>query len=593
MNTRTTDILAQGDSLAAGARRPDPITVEVIRNYHQSTAKQMRTALIRASFNPVIYEMVDFSLGIFSAEADLLAEGPGIPMFLGTVRFAIQDIIRYVGLGNLEDGDVILSTYPYWTGSHPQDAVIIRPIFVDDKVFGYAAAKAHWMDIGAKDIYGIDTTDIWQEGLQLYGVKIVKRGVLDRELVEIVRANSRLPDSVVGDMTAQIAACNLGAARVLALVSKYGRDIVAGANARILDQSEEIARKAIAAMPDGEWSVNAALDDDGIGSAPVPLRATIRISGDSMTIDTTGSSASTRGPMNCPLASTISVMRLVMKMIVAPNHDANEGFFRPLTVIAPKGSVMNPNPPSPVFLYGWAALVLGEALFKAFAEIAPNRAVARSGGDISGILFSGMDPEGKFFAGGVDESCGQGAAIDQDGENAVISFALGESRNTPVEIVEERFPVLVEKYELWQDSAGAGRFRGGLGVRRRWKILSDLSLISVVEQCKAPAWGVDGGLNASTSNALVLELGTPQEREVGKISGYKLASGTRIEMRTGGGGGWGDPQTRDVIAVLADVNSEYISPESALREYGVVVMQDGPRYRIDEKQTATTRGAPR
>ena len=184
----------------------DPITVEVIRNYHQSTARQMRNALMRASFNPIIYEMVDFSLGIYDENADLLAEGPGIPVFVGALTFAIQDIMAYVGKENVDDGDVILSTYPYWTGSHPQDAVTIRPIFSGGEIIGYAVAKAHWMDLGAKDIYGIDTTDIWQEGLQLFGVKIVKKGVIDKELVEIVRANSRLPEGVIGDMTAQISA---------------------------------------------------------------------------------------------------------------------------------------------------------------------------------------------------------------------------------------------------------------------------------------------------------------------------------------------------------------------------------------------------
>ncbi len=567
---------------------PDPVTVEVIRNYHQSTARQMRNALIRASFNPIIYEMVDFSLGIFTGDAELLAEGPGIPLFLGAVTFAIQDVIRYVGEENLEDGDVILSTYSYWTGSHPQDAVTIRPIFVHGELFGYAAAKAHWMDIGAKDVYGIDTTDIWQEGLQLYGVKIVKKGVLDRELVEVIRANSRLPDSVVGDMTAQIAACNLGAERTVALAEKYGRHVVAAVNARILDQGEAIARQAIAAMPNGEWTVETALDDDGIGSEPVRLKATIRISGDRMEIDTTGSAPETVGPVNCPLGTTVSAMRLVLKMIVAPNHDANEGFFRPLSVFAPEGSVLNPRHPAPVFLYGWSAMNMGEALFRAFAEIAPERSVARSGGDLGGVLFSGRDKDGQFFAGGVDESCGQGAAIDQDGESAVISYALGESRNTPAEIVEERYPILVEAYELWPDSGGAGQYRGGLGVKRRWKALSDLKLISTVEQTKFPAWGIDGG-GSGTANAIVVEHGTSDEKRIGKAANYALKAGRRIQIEMGGGGGWGDPRHRPVDLVVADVRAGYVTPEAALKDYCVALTGNGSALAADLVETERLR----
>lgn len=569
----------------------DPITVEVIRTYHQSTARQMRNALVRAAFNPIIYEMVDFSLGIYDENADLLAEGPGIPVFVGALTFAIRDVMAYVGRENVDDGDVILSTYSYWTGSHPQDAVTIRPIFVDGAIIGYAVAKAHWMDLGAKDIYSIDTTDIWQEGLQLFGVKIVKRGVIDKELVEIVRANSRLPDGVIGDMIAQISACNLGAERTLHLIGKYGLETVKASNARMLDQAEEIARKAIAEMPDGAWTVEAQLDDNGIGKDAVPLKATIRITGDSMHVDTTGSAPQQVGPVNCPLATTASIMRLVMKMMIAPDHDANEGFFRPLTVHAPSGTIFNPIAPAPVFLYGWAAMAIGEQLFEAFTQIAPKRAVARSGGDLGGILFSGLRPDGSFMAGGVDECVGQGASIDADGESALISYALGESRNTPAELIEERFPVLVEEYTLRQDSGGAGRYRGGLGVQRRWRLLDDISLISVLEQTKRPAWGVGKG-KGSVPNRLTVGWGTDGAREVAKITGHPVRSGQRLMLETGGGGGWGDPYERPAETVLADVIDGYVSPERAEADYGVATVLDSDNRRtIDEDATSRARFA--
>ncbi len=570
-------------------RTLDPITVEVIRSYFQSTARQMRSTLVRASFNPVIYEMIDFSVGIYSRDAELIAEGPGIPFFMGTLTFTIRSVMKHLGLDNVHDGDVLLSTYSYWTGSHPQDAVIIRPIFVEGSIFGYTAVKAHWMDLGAKDIYGTDTTDIWQEGLQLHAVKVVKRGKLDDEIVGIIRANSRMPTEVIGDLTAEISACGHGVKRIQELVHKYGTDTVQGTIASILDHGERIAREAIKAMPDGTWSAESALDNNGITQDQVPFKATVRIAGDEITVDTSGSAPQQIGPVNSPFPSTVSAIRLVLKMIIAPNYDANEGFFRPVKVISPEGSVFNPKAPAPIFLSGWTAQIMAESLFQVMAKIAPDKSVARSGGDIGGVMFSGIDPvDGGFFAGGEDECCGQGAGIDQDGENALILFVLGESSNVPIEICEERWPILTEKYELRPDSGGAGKWRGGVGVVKQWKALTDLKLIGTIEQTKAPAWGVDGGRSGKT-NKMTISVGLPHERPMGKASGWALPAGERLLFEMGGGGGWGDPLDRDLDHVLNDVVGGYVSKESAERDYAVVVRQSETSYSLDEKATRALR----
>jgi N-methylhydantoinase B len=567
----------------------DPITVEVIRSFYQSTARQMRSTLVRAAFNPVIYEMIDFSVGIYTRDAELIAEGPGIPFFMGTLTFAIRSVVKHLGIDNIHDGDVLLSTYPYWTGSHPQDAVIIRPIFIEGRVFGYTAVKAHWMDLGAKDIYGTDTTDVWQEGLQLHAVKVVKQGKLDDEIVGIIRANSRMPTEVIGDLTAEIAACGHGVRRILELVQKYGAETVEQASASILNHGERIARDAITAMPDGEWIAESKLDNNGITSDQVPFRATVRIAGDEITVDTSGSALQQPGPVNCPFPSTASAIRLVLKMIMAPNYDANEGFFRPVKIVSPEGSVFNPRPPAPIFLSGWSGEIMAESLFEVMAKIAPERSVARSGGDLGGMMFSGIDPvDGSFFAGGEDECCGQGAARDQDGENALILFALGESRNVPVEIFEERWPILTEKYELRPDSGGAGKWRGGMGVIKQWKALTDLKLIGTIEQTKAPAWGVEGGKSGAT-NKMTISVGLPHERPMGKVSGWVLPAGERLLFEMGGGGGWGDPLDRDPSRVLNDVVGGYVSTASAQRDYGVVIRVKDDAYAVDEKATRAVR----
>ena len=574
----------------------DPITVEVIRNYMQSTARQMRNTLIRASFNPVIYEMVDFSLGVYNRKAELIAEGHGIPFFMGTLSFSIRHVVDYIGEENIEDGDVLLCTYPYWTGSHSQDAVTIRPIFIDGGIFAYTAAKAHWIDIGAKDIYGIDTTDIWQEGLQLYGVKIYKAGKLDKELVEIIRANSRLPDGIIGDMNGQISACNLGARRVIELVAKYGKDVVDGAVESMLAHGEEITRQAIAEMPDGEWSAEGAMDSNGITDDPVPLKVTVRIQGDEMTLDTTGSAETQIGPVNCPIAGTISACRLVLKMLTTPLYDANEGCFRPLKVIAPEGSIFNPKRPAPVFLYGWSAMIMGELIFKALAEAIPERVVARSGGDLGGILISGIDPrDGSYYAGGADESVGQGASYDADGENAVIMYSLGESRNVPAEVIEERHPVIVQKYELRRDSGGAGKFRGGLGVEKFWTALADINPISVIEQTKYPAWGLFGGKSGLPNEAVFCPNKPYEYRGTSgnKVANYTWPKGEEWHLYMGGGGGWGDPLERDPDAVLKDVIGEYVSLDSAEGDYGVVIKEVDGENTLDEAATQALRSERR
>jgi len=568
----------------------DPITVEVIRSYYESTARQMRNVLVRGSFNPVIYEMVDFSLGVYNRNAELIAEGPGIPFFMGALTFAIREIVNYVGEANLRDGDVVLSTYPFWTGSHPQDATLVQPIFVDGRIFGYAAAKAHWMDLGAKDIYGIDTTDIWQEGLQVFGAKVVQEGVLNREIVEIIRANSRVPDACVGDLTAQISACNIGTRLTQELARKYGAATVEAAVSRMLDHGEAIARREIAAMPDGEWVAQAAMDNNGITDEHVPLQVRIKISGDEILVDTTGSAAQQVGPVNCPLATTVSFIRMVMKMIVAPDQTANEGFFRPLKLNIPAGSVLNPRTPAPVFLYSWSAFPMGDAMFKAFAQATPERSVARSGGDIGGLLFSWQDrASGAFVAGGWDESVGQGASISEDGESALVHYSLGESRNVPVEVAEQRYPIHVECYELWNDSAGPGRFRGGLGVRKFWHPLEEIRLIAVIEQTCFPAWGLEGG-KQGCANRLVLKAGSAQERCKGKVSGFHIQPGERIELYMGGGGGWGNPLEREPAKVLRDVRGGYVSLRSAQDDYGVVIREPQPGvFELDEAATQRIR----
>jgi len=552
----------------------DAATIEVIRNYMLSAARQMRNTLVRASCSPVIYEIIDFSQGLYNARADLIAEGPGLPHFMGTLRFAILKVVEYIGEENIKDGDVLLSTYPYWTGSHSQDAVVIRPIFIDGKIFSYAASKAHWMDIGAKDVYGTNTTDIWQEGLQIYGARVRCEGVPNREIIDIVRANSRLPDSVVGDLNAQIASCEQGAQRVVELVQKYCAPVVVAAFEAILDHGERITRQAIREAPDGEWSAQGFLDNNGVTRERVAISLTVRIEGDELTVDTTGSAIQQAGPTNAPLTATIAFARLALKRLTTPNFEANEGCFRPLKVVAPLGSIFNSCSPAPVFQYGHGPAVMGELLMMALSQAMPSQTVARSGSSECAFLFSGIDPDrNQFFAGADIDGVGQGASRDADGESALIVYFGGDGRNLPIEVLESRFPVLSLSYELRPDSAGAGQFRGGLGVVKMWRALADLRCITVVEQTDAPPEGLFGG-GRGLPNLSIMNADTDRESRIGKQSDADLPAGAEWHLFTGGGGGWGDSMQRDLAAVLDDLTEGYISPAGAEKDYGVVRQTD-------------------
>jgi len=574
-----------------GTKGLDPITVEVIKNSLVSAANEMTSALIRTSFNPILYEMVDFCVDLFNEKAELIAEGRGAVCFMGSVSFGIKNVVNHVGKDNIEEGDVFLTIYGYFAGSHQSDVLVFKPIFHEKQIFGYAAAKAHWMDVGACSPFGCNTTDMWQEGVILPGVKVVKKGVFDKEILDIVRFNSRLADTAIGDLTAEIAACEAGEKRLLALINKYGKDTVNEAIAAIMNHDEAIMRQAIAKTPDGEYSAEGQLDNDGIDDNPLKVRVTVRVKGDEMTIDTTGSAPQALGPTNCPYPSTVAFCRLVVKMIFDPHTRASEGHWRPLSVIAPEGSIYNPQPPAPTWLYGWTGEPLGEAIFSALAEAVPEKVVAHSGGDIcAGAALYGINPrDGKFFMAIPGQGpIGQGASFDRDGGDATIVYAMSGSEAIPIEVCEERYPMLIENWAFRQDSGGPGKFRGGLGVERYVKCLINGTVDGVVEQTKDPPRGLFGG-KKGLANVGILWPGTSKEKKFGKFTGVPFLEGERHCVLTGGGGGWGNPYERDMQAVLEDVIRGYVSLDSARKDYGVVIREENGESILDEVETEKLR----
>lgn len=567
----------------------DPITVEVIGNYLRSVTTQMGSNLVRAAFTPVMTEMRDFSCAIFTREHELVAERSGLPIFTGTLDIVGRTLVNYVGKDNIDEGDVILCTYPYMHGSHAQDVTLMKPIFVDKEIFFYAMVKGHWIDLGGKAIYISDSTSMWVEGLKLRASKIRKRGVLNDELVEIIRANSRLPDDVIGDMTAQLSTLDLGERGIFELINKYGKDVVEGAMERMLAHGEETTRRAIAEMPDGEWSADGVLDNNGVDDYPVPVHVTVRIKGDKMTVDTTGTAPQQPGPVNCLYPTTLSLARLMLKLLTTPGYPYNGGCFRPLEVIVPEGSLLHPVPPAPCFLYVWGGQVMSDCMLKALAEVIPERAVCRCGSGISCYLSLGTDPrDGSLFHGTKMEACGEGASIDADGESALSEYLCGGVYDVPSEIQEATSHVLIERYELRQDSGGPGKFRGGLGIEIVYKAEVAQEITLILEMSKSPAWGLFGG-KSGLPNAGITNPGTSKEKQHFKVTAYLIDKGEKWIVLGGGGGGWGDPYERETKAVLRDVISGYVSLGSALKDYGVVIKKEDDEYILDEVETEKLR----
>ncbi|ADB50632.1 hydantoinase B/oxoprolinase family protein [Conexibacter woesei] len=547
----------------------DPVTTEIVRHGLGSAADQIKRTLIRTAMTPIIYDVLDFAAAIYDDRCRMLAQAPSIPLFMGTMSFCVEAAVRRVGGPDaLEPGDAILINDPYETGSHPQDAAVVMPIFMPDgTLVGYAAVKAHWMDIGAKAPYCTDTTDVHQEGTIFPGIHVMRRGVMQDDVVRIAQANSRMPGFVLGDLNAQISAVQVGAAATARLVARYGLDRFRACVERMYDHGEAVVRRYVERIPDGRYVGRGELDDDGISGVPIPFHVTLEVEGSSVRFDFSDCPGVQTGPVNCPIASTVSAARVALTMLAGNGEAPTEGHFRPIEVVARPGSMFHARPPAPCFLYGWPAIQACDAVLRALADAVPELVPAGSGGDICGVGFWGVDQRsGEFWSDASPYPIGQGASVGSDGSSGLLHFAEAATRFTPAEVREVRFPVVQERLELATDSAGAGRRRGGLGLDIGFRLLQDAELISTLDRTKNAPQGLAGGHDARPNGATVA---FPDGRvePVTKVTGLPVPAGTVLSLLTGGGAGCGEPRERDASAVLADVREGYVSEAAARRDY--------------------------
>jgi N-methylhydantoinase B len=547
----------------------DGATVEVIRSYLVSVAEEMRVTLIRTAFNPVIYEVLDFGISVYDGDLELVAEAPGVTRFVGANDYAIRKGVEYVGVENLERGDVVVLNYPYWNSAHTYDATLFAAVFAPrgERPVAYLVVRAHWLDLGAKDPgYVLDSTDVHQEGLIFPGTKVVKGGKPDREILELIRFNSRMPEAVLGDLNAQIAAIRTGERRLLELFEKFGEEAIAAAVATILDHGERTARRQLAMLPEGSWTAVDWINDDGLSDEPLKLQVTVTIADGEFVVDWAGSAPVARGPVNLPFGSTISTCRMAFKGLTSPGEPTNGGQLRPLVVRAEPGTLMHAVYPAPTFTL-WAGMVALELIFKALAQGAPDAVPASSGGELPGYMMVGIHPDtGRLFAISNGESIGWGATAGHDGADLLNHLCQTVVRNTPIEVMEAKTTMFFERAEAIRDSGGAGRRRGGVGMRRDIRFVGPGELLAVTKKSTAP-WGLDGG-GEPEANRMIAYPDTPRERRV-TTRRVAVESGDRFRVLSAGGGGRGDPREREAERVREDVLDGFVSREAAHDVYGV------------------------
>ncbi|MDH3239457.1 MAG: hydantoinase B/oxoprolinase family protein [Alphaproteobacteria bacterium] len=568
----------------------DPITLEVLRNAFPAIAGDMAVDLQRTSYNMMIYEVQDYCCALLDADGQLISQNiGGVSHFVADLGVVIRDGVARYGRDGFAPGDVIVTNHQRVAGQHLNNVCVYTPFFFDGALQAFAVVRAHWVDIG-----GLSTgfsaasmvSDPWMEGLQLDQVKIHEAGIPDDKILRLIRDNIRYPDSSMGDLRSQLAACKLAERRLEELFARYGRDTIFAALARIFDETETKCRNVVRSMPDGTFEAESFLDPDGgPGSDTVPIHAKVTISGDDMTIDLTGCSPQRNSAIN---ARTLAGPYIAYKGLTGALEPVNEGSFRALKVEIQEGNFMMAHYPAAMAGWSRALPTVVDTILKALADAMPERIPAAHLGTLGGSMtFFGKDPEtGRDFVLQTIEGGGWGGRPWEDGESATVSVCQGDVRNAPVETIELKTPVMVDKRALRNGSGGAGRFRGGLGIETQMtNLVEGRWSLSNRGRRMCPPWGLAGGGAGSPSINTMRAAGeddfTPND-PVRKVA----APRSSVCVATAGGGGWGDPLDREPDRVLDDVLDEFITIEAARIDYGVVIDAAGV---VDEKETEALR----
>jgi N-methylhydantoinase B len=542
----------------------DRVTLEVIGSALLTVAEEMGAALIRASYSTNIKERRDCSTAIFDARGRVIAQAEHIPMHLGSLLGTVEEILRRYPLRDLAPGDMFIVNDPYsGGGTHLPDINLVAPVFAGDEPFGFVANIAHHADRTGERI-----RNIWDEGLRIPPIRLVERGRMREDVMELLLANFALPDERRGDFRAQLAVNRLGERRLGELIDRWGLSTVRAACDELLAYGERKIRAAIAGVVDGVYRFIDAMDDDGVIDEPIPVAVSIAVKGDTMHLDFTGSGPQSRGDLNVVRGALLATVYYAVKAVLDPSIPANGGFYRAITVEAPEGTIVNALPPAPV---GWRTQTcqrIADVVFGALAQALPGRVPAAGNGANAAMVFTGVDPaRGGYYVYLETIGGGAGGTARADGLDGVQVHVTNTS-NLPVECLEMEYPLLVDEYALVEESGGAGRQRGGMGIRRVIEVLGhEASFLGSLDRARLAPWGLDGG-QPGGRGAVVLNPREADERALpSKVWGFRLSPGDRVSMVTPGAGGWGLPADRPVEQVLTDVEDGIICAQRAAADY--------------------------
>ena len=578
-------------------RLKDPVTIEVIRNGLISFAREMKTTIVRTAYSTTVQEAQDFSVALFLGE-EMVSQADGVAGHLGTMPYLVRQLLKRYPLDTLEDGDILITNDPYVGCAHTPDFTVFLIQRIDGLPF-IPVARAHWSDVGGMSPGSISgkVTEIYQEGIRVPISHLYHAGKLNRALYDTILENVRLPEERAGDMRSQVAACRVAVMRLEEMVAHYSPDVVREAIDGILDATEERMRARIAGLPDGVYRFEDYLDSDGHTPEPKRVQVCIIIEGSTIKLDFAGSSPQATGPTNSALPSTISGSCVVLKALLDPEWPANQGFYRPIIVTAPEGTIVNARKPAATGSTHEVTSRVMDVVIGALAGVVPNAVAGANYGSVNHTYMGGIDSRtGQTYVWYEYPDGGMGATAARDGANATHTILGGDTKDFAIERLEAEYPLLCESYELRKDSGGAGRHRGGMGLVRQIRLLDDgsyqkVGLSSLWDRSRLPPFGLFSANSGYPQRIRVI-------RKKGGVDVVPVEMGTKttlfplqyedvISLETGGGGGYGDPLERAPASVLTDVQDGFVSLAAAREIYGVVL--DPQAQEVDLESTRRQR----
>lgn len=557
-----------------------------------AAAEEMFISWGRTSQSTIIYEVLDYACGITDNQANLIAQADGVTGFLGAITYSVKSTIDKYGLENINEGDIFLTNDPYTgSGTHLCDVSAVMPVYYEGEIIAFCCNKGHWNEIGGKNLgsWSTDATEIYQEGLQFPIIKVYEEGKLNRAVEEMIGANCRTPRMTLGDLYAQAASLKTSAQRVIELCDKYGVDVIKETIKYMLDKGKKHSLNRLKDLPKGTFEAEQLLDLNSNGVGEIPIKAKVTITDDEFIIDMTGTGDQVNQPVNCSIYGTQAAARVVYGALVDPDAQINEGFYAPLKLKVPEGTIVSCVRPYPVSC-DWEPIAhTVDVVMKAVAPVMKEKAAAGHFLSIVGTILGGLDDRtGEPFVLCEPQAGGWGGTYHKDGESGMVAILDGETYNIPVEVAEMRYPIIVEQYSLNLE-AGAGKNRGGFGCIRDYRLLnSNAALTTLTTKHSHATWGFAGGKDGGT-NRVDIYYSDGSCEPGGTWSNEPMQKGDMVRLITGGGGGFGNPLERSPERVLNDYLDDYVTAEEAKEEYGVVIDED--KKEVDVKATEKLRSS--